>query len=69
MFDFLNQYPDLVNVSEAAEILSCSPKTVSKLCRQGRIRAMKVGKGWTIPLIALKDFILLQTHYLQDYKG
>ena len=69
MFDFLNEYPDMVNANEAAEILSCSPKTVSKLCREGKLRAMKVGKSWSIPLMALKDFILLQTHYITDYKA
>lgn len=60
MFEFLQDYPELLDVSAVAEILHCSPKTAAKLCREGELRGMKVGKGWTVPQTSLKDFILFQ---------
>ena len=60
MFELFQNYPELLNVSDVAEILHCSPKTAAKLCREGKLRGMKVGKGWTVPQTSLKDFILFQ---------
>lgn len=63
MFDVLNGQPDLMNVDEAALLLNCRPQTVARLCRQGKLHAMKIGKSWTIPKFSLNDFILKKTNY------
>ena len=58
MLDLFQNYPELLDVSDVADILHCSPKTAAKLCREGKIKAIKIGKGWTVPQTCLKDFIL-----------
>ena len=63
----LQEYPEIMNVHEVAKVLNCSAKTVSKLCREGKLKAMKIGKGWSIPQISLEDFILFQTNYRTTY--
>lgn len=58
----LQSYPDIMNIHEVAEVLHCSSKTVSKLCREGKIKAMKVGKGWGILQQSLEEFVSIQTN-------
>lgn len=60
MFELFQNYPEFLNISDVAEILHCSPKTAAKLCREGKIKAIKIGKGWTVPQTCLKDFILFK---------
>lgn len=67
MLSFLNDYPELMNVDEVSEILGCSPKKVRQLCKSGKLRAMRIGKGWTIPQMSLKEFILIQSHFKDNY--
>ena len=69
MLDFLNEYPELLNVAEVSEILSCSPKKVRQLCKTGKLRAMRIGKGWTIPQMSLKEFILIQSKFKDNYSN
>ncbi len=49
--------PAVFTVKQAAEYLSCNPKTVRDFCRQGKIHAIKLGSKWRIPKETLKDFI------------
>ena len=67
MLDFLNDYPELMNVDEVSEILVCSTKKVRQLCKTGKLRAMRIGKGWSIPQMSLKEFILIQSHFKDNY--
>ena len=67
MLDFLNTYPELMNVHEVSEILGCSTKKVRQLCKTGKLRAMRIGKGWSIPQISLKEFILIQSSFKNSY--
>ena len=69
MLDFLNDYPELLNVDEVSEILGCSPKKVRQLCKSGKLRAMRIGKGWTIPQLSLKEFILIQSSFKDNYSN
>ena len=39
---------DLITISQAAEILSVSKRTVSRMCLDGKIAAVKVGFQWRI---------------------
>ena len=67
MINLLENYPELMNVIEVAEILNCRPATVCKLCRTGKLRALKTGKSWTVPKMCLRDYILFETRYLNEY--
>lgn len=67
MLDFLSDYPELMNVHDVAGILGCSPKKVRQLCKTGKLRAMRIGKGWTIPQMSLKEFILIQSKFKDNY--
>ena len=67
MFDFLNDYPELLKVHDVADILDCSVKTIRQLCKSGKLRAMRVGKGWTIPQMSLKEFILIESNFKDNY--
>lgn len=49
--------PGVVTTAQAAQYLRCNPKTVRKLCRQGDIRAVKLGTDWRIPKEALEEFV------------
>ena len=45
-------------VQEVAIILSCCPKTVRKLCKEGKIRSVELGsRDRRIPKAALDDYI------------
>ncbi len=69
MLDFLNDYPELMNVHDVAGILGCSAKTIRQLCKTGKLRAMCIGKGWTIPQLSLKEFILIQSSFKDNYSN
>lgn len=45
------------NLKEAAEVLSLSPNSVSKLIRSGQIRAVRVGRRVIVPRAALEEFL------------
>jgi excisionase family DNA binding protein len=39
-------YEQLIDAREAAELLSCSRRTVKRLAEQGQIPAMRIGNRW-----------------------
>jgi excisionase family DNA binding protein len=43
--------------AEVARILRVTVRTVERYCAQGKLRAIKVGRGWRIPRAALEDFL------------
>lgn len=53
----------LMTPREASKYLRVKPRTVSKWCREGKLRAFKVGKVWRIhafdgkPIIEVTDGI------------
>lgn len=49
--------PAVVTTAQAAQYLDCHPKTVRTLCRQGELRAVKLGSEWRIPTEALDEFV------------
>ena len=49
--------PQYYTAADAARILQLKPRTVSDYCRDGRIKAVKVGRGWRITPDALSDYI------------
>lgn len=48
--------PKLLDTKQAARILNVNPRTVSRLCEAGKIRAVKVASLWRINRDALLEF-------------
>jgi len=42
--------PTTLNVKEAAEILSCNPETIRRMCRRGDLEHLKLGTSQRAPL-------------------
>ena len=50
-------YPDLLDVTEASQLLGVSTKTVYNLLKSGQIKKKKVGRSYRIPKIYIKEFL------------
>lgn len=48
---------ELLTPKEVAGILRVSPRTVQRWVKEGKLRAVRVGKLWRIPREALEEFI------------
>jgi excisionase family DNA binding protein len=48
---------ELLLPAEVARILRVTPRTVERYCKQGKLRAVKVGRRWRIPRSALEDLL------------
>lgn len=48
---------NLLKASEVAEILRIKPWTVTVMCRNGELRATRVGKSWRIEEAAVRDYL------------
>ncbi|MDP8922274.1 MAG: helix-turn-helix domain-containing protein [Chloroflexota bacterium] len=48
---------DVLNVDQAAELLSVSPWTVREQARQGHLPGRKVGKEWRFSRVALLTWL------------
>lgn len=48
--------PELLNTSQAAEVLQVTPRMVSAMCTSGKLKAVRVGRLWRVNRDALLDF-------------
>lgn len=55
--DLLDTMGDLITASEAARVLKMSQTAVYRLCRNGGLRAVRIGKAWRISKASLRDLI------------
>ncbi len=51
-----NQYPDLLTVEEACEIMHMSRNTLYELLRDGQIKAFQIHRIWKIPREAIEEY-------------
>ncbi len=51
-----------VGTRQAGELLSLSERTVQRLIRSGRIRAVRAKRRITIPVRALEEFLEIEFH-------
>lgn len=49
-------YPPMLNVKQAAQILNCSERCVTRMCKSGAIQAVKVTTLWRINRDALMRY-------------
>jgi acetyl-CoA synthetase len=43
--------------AEVARILRVTTRTIERYCKQGKLRAVKVGRLWRIPKSSLEEFL------------
>jgi excisionase family DNA binding protein len=48
---------ELLLPAEVARILRVTTRTIERYCKQGKLRAVKVGRRWRIPRSALEDLL------------
>lgn len=48
--------PPVLSTHEAAQVLRVCDSMAGKLCRSGKLRAVKVGKNWRVNRDALLEF-------------
>ena len=53
----LQEYPPVLTVRQAADILQVSTKTICELCRIGALAGRKIGRLWRVPRPALAEFL------------
>lgn len=52
--------PDLLTARQAAAILNVHPRTVTRLCAAGKLKAVKVASDWRVNKGALLDYAGLE---------
>lgn len=58
----LEDYGDILNMQDTAEILNVSEAVISRLFRNGDIPAQKVGREWRVPKDAIIEYIYFPSH-------
>ena len=58
----LEQYNDILTVTELAEILRIGTTHAYRMLTSGKLKAYKEGKDWKIPKDAVKQYIIGNTH-------
>jgi len=53
----ISDYPDILTVQEASELLGVSTKTVYKLLREGQIEKKAVGRAFRIPKVNVTNYL------------
>lgn len=51
-----DEMPVLLDTNQAAAILNVTPRTVTRMCEQGKLKAVRVMSLWRINRDALLDF-------------
>lgn len=56
------QYDDILTIEEIAEILKIGRTQAYRIVRSGNLKGYKEGKDWKIPKLALKQYVISQSH-------
>ncbi len=64
----LNQYQDILTVSDVSDILYIGKNRVYELLSSGQLKAFRIGKVWKISKKSVEDYILTQSGYTTDKK-
>lgn len=51
------QYPDILSVEEACEVLRVGYNAMYELLNSGKVKAFKNGRVWRIPKVSLQEYI------------
>ena len=50
----------LYDITDVCNLLSVSKHTANRLCREGQIKAVKVGKEWKVTKEALEKYLKIK---------
>ncbi|MCD8013879.1 MAG: helix-turn-helix domain-containing protein [Lachnospiraceae bacterium] len=62
----LEQYKDILSVSDAAKILCTGKNRIYALLEEGKLKGFRIGHVWKIPKQSLQDYILSQISMEKD---
>ena len=54
----LEQYDDVLTTDEVCEVLKIGKNALYELLNSGQLRAIRNGKVWRVPKIAVQNYIL-----------
>lgn len=57
----LNNYEDILTVSDVAQILYIGKNRVYELLDNGDLKGFRIGNVWKIPKEAVQEYILIQS--------
>ena len=49
-------FPAMLSAKQAATILNCSPRSITRMCEAGKLRAVKVVSMWRVNRDSLMEF-------------
>lgn len=55
-------YDTLITPENVADMLGCGMNTTYKLLKEGKIKAMRIGRAWKIPKRAVQEYIVQESH-------
>ena len=58
MFEY---YDVVITPEEAADMLGCGMNTIYRVLKEGKLKAMRIGRHWKIPKRAVQEFILAES--------
>ncbi len=58
----LNDYEDIMTVSDISKILYIGKNRVYELLETGKLKGFRIGRVWKIPKEALREYIMTQSH-------
>lgn len=58
----LNQYEDIMTISDVAEALFIGKNRTYELLNKGIIKGFRIGRVWKIPKEAVREYILTQSN-------
>lgn len=58
----LNDYEDIMTVSDISKILYIGKNRVYELLETGKLKGFRIGRVWKIPKEALREYILTQSN-------
>ena len=55
-------YDTLITPENVADMLGCGMNTTYKLLKEGKIKAMRIGRAWKIPKRSVQEYIVQESH-------
>lgn len=55
-------YDTLITPENVADMLGCGMNTTYRLLKEGKIKAMRIGRAWKIPKRAVQEYIVQESH-------
>lgn len=56
----ISEYPDVLNVKEASQLLRVCSKTIYKLLRENKIEHIRIGTEYKIPKVCVLEYLKIQ---------